>query len=62
MAKLKACKNCNLLYEGDKCLNCGSDEFTETWKGKVVITNPEASEIAKKMKITKKGTYAIKAR
>ena len=57
----KACKTCKMIYEGEeKCPNCGSTEFVDNWKGKVLIFNPEESEIAKNLKVTKKGTYAIK--
>jgi len=62
MAKEKACKNCKMIYEGDKCPNCGSQDTTDSFKGKVVIFNPEESEIAKKMKISKQGEYAIKTK
>jgi len=58
----KACKNCNLIYEGDKCPNCGSQEYTEEIKGKIMIFNSENSEIAKKLGIKQKGTYSIKSR
>lgn len=60
MATQKACKHCKSIVEGNKCPHCGSDDLAETFKGKVVILNPETSEISKSMKITKKGTYAIK--
>ncbi len=60
MSKEKACKNCRLIYEGEKCPNCDSKDSSETWKGIVEITSPENSEIAKSLKINKKGTYAIK--
>lgn len=64
MPKQKACKKCRTIYEGDKCPKCGSpsSEATESWKGKVTILNPEQSEIAKKLKVTEKGTYAIKTK
>jgi len=64
MAKQKACKQCRAVYDGDKCPNCGSpsSEATESWKGKVMILHPEKSEIAKQMKLSKKGTFAIKTR
>ena len=62
MAKEKACKICKRIYEGDKCPKCESKESTEGWKGRVVILNAEESEVAKKMKIKEKGTYAIKTK
>jgi len=62
MTKQKACKHCNLLYNGDSCPKCGSKESTEGWKGRVIILNPEQSEIAQKIKIKEKGAYAIKTR
>lgn len=58
----KACKNCKIIFEGDKCPKCGSQDSTESWKGRVMILNPAESEIAKKLKINKKGTYAIKTK
>ena len=61
MGKQRACKNCKTVYTGSKCPKCGSESFTEGFKGKVVIFNPEESEIAKNMKIKEKGEYAIKA-
>ncbi|MCA9488122.1 MAG: DNA-binding protein [Nanoarchaeota archaeon] len=62
-AKERACKLCRTVYEGDeKCPNCGSKEYTETIKGKIVVANPEKSEIAKKLNIKEKGTFAIKIR
>lgn len=60
MAKEKACKTCKLIYEGESCPNCGKKEVSENFKGKIVIVDPEKSELAKHLKITKKGLYAIK--
>jgi len=63
MVKAKACKICNKIYEtGEKCPNCDAKESTESFKGRVVILNPEKSEIAKKLKIKNKGNFAIKTR
>lgn len=62
MKTQKVCKNCNMVYEGDKCPGCGSQEYSEEIKGRVVIIDPEKSEIAKKIGIIKKGTYAIKSK
>jgi len=38
-----------------------SDQLTDNFKGRLVVLNPEQSEIAKNLKITKKGNFAIKA-
>lgn len=58
----RACKICKTIYEGDKCPNCGSQEYTEDFKGRIMIIDPETSEAAKKLNIKKKGLYAIKSK
>ena len=63
MAKQKACKICNKIYEeGDKCPRCEAKEFTEGFKGRIVVFSPEKSEIAQKINIKDKGNFAIKTR
>ncbi len=62
MAKSKACKICNTIYEGDKCPKCGSKESTESIKGKIVVLDPEKSEIARNLNLKDKGNFAIKTR
>ena len=62
MAKAKACKICKQIYEGSKCPKCDSKEFTDSFKGRTIILNPEKSEIAQKLKIKDKGEFAIKTR
>jgi len=62
MAKLKACKICNKIYEGEKCPECDSRESTDNFKGRIIILDPEKSEIAPKLKLKKKGEYAIKTK
>ena len=62
MAKQKACKICNRIYEEEKCTKCGSKESTDVIKGRIYIISPEKSEVAKKLKITDKGNFAIKTR
>lgn len=63
MAKPKACKICNTIFEnGDKCPKCESKESTENFKGKIIILNPEKSEIAPKLKLKNAGIFAIKTR
>ena len=60
--KQKACKICNTIYEGEKCPKCGSEESTDSFKGRIVILNPERSEIAEKLGVKNKGNFAIKTR
>jgi len=62
MTKQKACKICNRIYVGDKCPGCESRESTEGFHGRIVVLNPEKSEIAKKLNIKEKGSFAIKTR
>lgn len=62
MPKEKACKICQRIFEGEKCPNCDSKEFTETIKGRIFILNPEKSELAKELNIKGKGEFAIKAK
>ncbi len=63
MPKSKACKLCNTIIEsGDKCPKCDSKELTEGYKGRIVVLNPEKSEIAQKLNLKTKGNFAIKTR
>ena len=58
----KVCRKCRLFVEGQECPLCHGSVFTETWKGRLIVTDVEKSEIAKKVGITVKGEYAIKVR
>ena len=60
MVKDKVCKNCGFLTKEDVCNNCGSDVLLEKFKGRVLVIDPENSEIAKKLNIKTKGVYALK--
>jgi len=62
MAKQKACKICKTIFEGEKCTNCESKELTDTFKGRVIVLNPEKSLIAEKLNLKQKGEFAIKTR
>lgn len=62
MAKKKACKLCRMFVEEEECPTCRTSSFTNTWKGRLMILNPEKSVIAQKIGIKKKGEYAIKIR
>ncbi|MEK6898698.1 MAG: transcription elongation factor subunit Spt4 [Nanoarchaeota archaeon] len=58
----KACRQCRAIYEGRECPSCGSKESIESFKGKISVINPEASELAGKLKLTKPGLYAMRTR
>ena len=61
MAVQRACKSCKTIFEGaGKCPSCGGEESTDTFKGKVIVVNPENSDIANNLKLYKKGSYAVK--
>ncbi len=62
MVKKKVCKSCKIFVKGSECPLCKSTELTTSWKGRVIIVDPNKSEVAKKMGITVKGEYAIKTR
>ena len=62
MSKPKACKMCNTIHEEEKCPKCESKESTEGFKGRIVLLNPEKSEIAQKLNLKDKGNFAIKTR
>ena len=44
------------------CPNCKSTNLSDDHSGVIIILDPENSAIAKLMKVTKKGRYALKVR
>ena len=58
---MKACKQCRTLFEGSACSVCGG-EGIDGFKGHIEVLDAETSEIAKALKITKKGSFAIRLR
>lgn len=59
--KSKACRRCRFIHDEEKCPKCNSTANTESWKGKIDVLKPEGSEIAKNLRLTEVGVYAIKA-
>lgn len=57
---MKACKQCKTLFEGNRCIECGSEDVVDAFKGKVSILDPEQSEIAQNLKFRKKGLFALR--
>jgi len=60
MVKELACRKCKCITTGKVCPACKSSDLTPDWQGIVIVANPEESRIAKTLKITVKGKYALK--
>lgn len=56
----KVCRKCKIFTDEPECPICHGTDFTESWKGRVIILKPEQSIIAKKLKLDKEGAFAIK--
>lgn len=55
----KACKKCKRIYENaDVCEKC-NEKLSQSFKGKIIVINPEESKLAKKLNIKEPGVYAI---
>ncbi len=64
-----ACRDCRFIFKPEakkgaqiKCPNCGSTNISDDWSGLVIVLDPEKSEIAKLLNITKPGKYALRVR
>jgi DNA-directed RNA polymerase subunit E" len=55
-----ACRKCKALTTGKVCPVCHSQDLSADWFGLVLITNIENSYVAKILKITKPGRYALR--
>jgi len=51
-----------MITTRSKCPNCGSDRLSKDFTGIIIILDPEGSQLAKLMGITKPGTYALRVR
>ena len=60
MAKREyVCRNCRRFTTEKICPVCGSKDLSASWKGLVVIIDPQDSEIAKTLSIEAPGKYAL---
>jgi len=55
----RACKICRRLVKGNSCPACKTSELSRNWRGVLVITDPEKSDLAKEAGIVAPGKYAI---
>jgi DNA-directed RNA polymerase subunit E" len=56
--RVQVCRNCRSFTVGKVCPVCKSTNLSTSWKGLVVVLNPN-SEIAKKLNLNKEGRYAL---
>ena len=57
---VKACSVCKRLTTKSKCPYHQEARLVDTWKGEIIILDPETSELAKKLEITRPGKYALR--
>ena len=60
MVREMACRKCKFVTTGKVCPVCKSSDLTPDWNGIVLVVDPQNSQIAKTLKITAKGKYALK--
>ena len=59
----KACKNCKRLVEkGNTCDICKSNDLTTSWKGMILVYDPDSSKLAEEAEIGSPGRYAIRVK
>jgi len=58
---MRACKQDHYLSEEAVCPLCGGPT-SKNWSGILTILDPEASQMAEAMNVTKPGSYALKVR
>ncbi len=51
-----------MFVDGDICLSCKGNAFSNNWQGRLYISDVENSMIAEQIKVKIKGEYAIKVR
>jgi len=53
------CRNCRRFTTERECPVCKSKDLSASWKGLVIINDPNDSEIAKSLGIEAPGKYAL---
>lgn len=58
----KVCRKCRIFVEGSECPLCKGSSFTDTWNGRLIVTDCAKSQLAKKAGLNANGEYALKVR
>ncbi|UCD96255.1 MAG: hypothetical protein JSV35_07105 [Candidatus Bathyarchaeota archaeon] len=59
--KDKACHECRTITTDSVCPNCRS-ALSDDFSGLVIVMDAQGSQIAKAMKVTENGRYALRVR
>ncbi|MBU0953152.1 MAG: DNA-directed RNA polymerase subunit E'' [Nanoarchaeota archaeon] len=55
----KVCRSCKVFVKGDMCPLCNQANFSRSWKGVIIVVDPNESEIAKLLEIKAPGRYCL---
>lgn len=58
---VKACTRCHRIMEDERCAICNV-ATSKNWSGFLIVVDPEKSDIARELKITLPGEYALRVR
>jgi DNA-directed RNA polymerase subunit E" len=58
----RACRACKIITEEHACPICRSTDLSDDYSGLLIILDPEGSQLAQKMEITREGRYALRIR
>jgi len=60
----KACRMCHMIHykTANICTNCKTQDLSSEYTGEIFIIDPDKSDVAQRMKISKKGHYALRVR
>jgi len=56
----RVCRNCRRVVTANVCDNCGSSDLASSFRGMVIIIDPQRSMLSAVLGVKKAGTYAIK--
>ncbi len=59
VSKEKVCRKCKRFVLEDECPVCRAKDFSRSWKGVVVIIDPNGSEVAQTTGLTVPGKYCM---
>lgn len=55
----KVCRGCRRFVTGTVCPACRTANFSRTWKGVLIVNDPNGSDVAKLCGINAPGKYCL---